>query len=401
MSRVRRVPSAILMSAIALGSSRARFSGQAGARRRDRHELKCRAGAYLAGLVLVAVVPATLLTSAASATTTSTDSSTTATLNADAAALGFDGSTVFSDDFSGTSINTANWNLGVASKAANGIWNGSTLPGGYTFSSVGAGANDQEYFSSQNISVDNGLTLSAVPDQSQPGFSYRSAAVSTYGKDPVSGTVLWEIDAKMPDSSSGMWPGIWFLPDSTAVYPAGQRTDEGEIDLFEGGYTQGSANPNTVLAMHYGGATSVVWHAPGTYPIVPDLSAGYHVYGLKFVPGVSITYYLDGQQMWQVTSNVSSLPHELLLDLQVASSQTSGWHTQTGPDTPAVSDFDIAQVAEYSASSPKTLVVTQVPAAQLPEAPSLVLFPTLGLLGFAAYVLSGRRRGRHSAKLVR
>jgi beta-glucanase (GH16 family) len=267
------------------------------------------------------------------------------------------------------------------------------------------GANDQEYFSSENISVNDGLTLSAVPDQSQPGFSYRSAAVSTYGKDPVSGTVLWEIDAKMPDSSSGMWPGIWFLPDSPAVYPPGQNSDEGEIDLFEGGYTQGSADPNTVLAMHYAGASSLEWQAPSSYPIVPDLSGGFHVYGLKYVPGVSITYYLDGQEMWQVTNNVASFPYELLLDLQVASAETVGWHTQTGPNTPAVSDFDIAQVAEYAASGAKATTTTPyspvAPAAQLPEASSMVLFPALGVLGFVAFGLSGRRRRKHAPRLVR
>jgi hypothetical protein len=31
-----------------------------------------------------------------------------------------------------------------------------------------------------------------------------------------------------------------------------------EIDLFEGGFTQGSVNPNDVLAMHYAGATADV-----------------------------------------------------------------------------------------------------------------------------------------------
>jgi hypothetical protein len=269
------------------------------------------------------------------------------TLSNDAAAVGFTGTPIFNDDFSGTSLNSNNWVEGVASKAADGIWNLKTLAGGFTFSSVGSGQYDQEYFSSQNVAVNNGLTLSAVPDTSQAGYTYRSAAISTYGKDPSSGTVLWEIDAKMPDSSSGMWPGIWFLPDSMATYPSGQSGDSAEIDLFEGGYTQGSANPNTVMAVHYGGATSVVWQAPGSYPIVSDLSAGYNVYGLKFVPGVSITYYMNGVQVWQVTTNVSTLPHQLELDLQVADSATEGWHTQTGSATPKVSDFDVAQVSEY------------------------------------------------------
>ena len=102
------------------------------------------------------------------------------------------------------------------------------------------------------------------------------------------------------------------------------------------------------MAVHYGGAHSpAVWQAPSSYSIVSDLSAGHNVYGLKFVPGVSITYYMNGVQVWQVTTNVSTLPHQLELDLQVADSATEGWHTQTGSATPVVSDFDVAQVSEY------------------------------------------------------
>jgi hypothetical protein len=125
-------------------------------------------------------------------------------LTNEAAAAGFTSAPIFNDDFSGTSLNTNNWLEGIASKAADGVWNQSTLSNGYMFSSAGSGADNAAYFSSQNISVNNGLTLSAERGSSQAGFSYRGAALSTYGKDPSNGTVLWEIDAKMPDSSSGM-----------------------------------------------------------------------------------------------------------------------------------------------------------------------------------------------------
>jgi hypothetical protein len=70
-----------------------------------------------------------------------------------------------------------------------------------------------------------------------------------------------------------------------------------------------------------------------------------------------------------------------------------------------VSDFDIAQVAEYAASSAKaaaTAPESQVaPDAQLPEASSMVLFPALGVLGFLAFAFTGRRRVRRSPRLAR
>ena len=45
------------------------------------------------------------------------------------------------------------------------------------------------------------------------------------------------------------------------------------------------------------GAQAGLWNAG------VDVSAGYHVYGYKFIPGQSITAYFDGRQVWQVDAS--------------------------------------------------------------------------------------------------
>jgi beta-glucanase (GH16 family) len=51
------------------------------------------------------------------------------------------------------------------------------------------------------------------------------------------------------------------------------------------------------------------------------LAGGYHIYGLKWIPGVSLTWYVDGVQIGQVTSARAVIPDEpmqIIMSLQVA-----------------------------------------------------------------------------------
>jgi beta-glucanase (GH16 family) len=84
----------------------------------------------------------------------------------------------------------------------------------------------------------------------------------------------------MPDSRSGAWAGLWFLEGG------------GEIDLVESGYTGlGSDKVNRVMAsnLHTSGNSQKL------YDTGVDLSADYHVYGMDYKPGKSVTIYFDGK----------------------------------------------------------------------------------------------------------
>ena len=68
-------------------------------------------------------------------------------------------------------------------------------------------------------------------------------------------------------------------------------------------------------------------------------------------PGQSITAYFDGRQVWQVQASsgitITGEPYEIILELQVAAQQASGWHTVTTSATPSAS-MDVAEVQAYS-----------------------------------------------------
>jgi hypothetical protein len=248
---------------------------------------------------------------------------------------------IFDDQFCGTSLNSNNWNTFVGSRASScTAWYG-TANGG---SAVGSpGSYDAEFFEPSQLSVNNGLSITAVSGSSESGYTWTSGALCTCGKFEFTGGYL-QIGMQQPDATTGMWPGLWMLPGSTA----NTTTDNFEIDLQEGGYTDtGSANDTEAYHEHDnnpGGTTCGGVAATGV-----DLAAGFHVYGVAWVPGQSLTYYLDGTQVGQLTSSqcgISDEPMEIILDLQVAIN-ASGWHTLEGSTTPSPSVMQISEVQVY------------------------------------------------------
>jgi beta-glucanase (GH16 family) len=151
--------------------------------------------------------------------------------------------------------------------------------------------------------------------------------ISSYDKVEFDGGYL-QVSMKEP-TGDGSWPAIWLLPGAASR----QETDNAEIDVQEGGFT-GSGNPNDVVANHlhettlqYGNDTNV-----GT-----DLTAGYDTYGIDWVPGQSITWYLNGKETEKITSAQAHIPNEpmeLILDEAVAGPSAWGWHTVADQHTP-------------------------------------------------------------------
>ncbi|TIW91624.1 glycoside hydrolase family 16 protein, partial [Mesorhizobium sp.] len=76
----------------------------------------------------------------------------------------------------------------------------------------------------------------------------------------------------------------------------------------------------------------------------------FHTYGINWVPGESITWYLDGKQMAQVTSAQVAIPDEpmqLIMSNSVANSNASGWHTALDSSTPSSMQMQIDEVQLY------------------------------------------------------
>ena len=244
---------------------------------------------------------------------------------------------LFEDTFAGTSLDHANWNTYITSKAADGSpWNAN----GFGGSGMNTGGFDAEYFSPGQVAVDNGLTLDAVRRSVHAGTTWTAGVLTTYGKFEFDGGYV-QIKAKMP-AGDGMWPGLWMLPG-----PGGSGGDNYEIDVFEGNYLMAGANPNDVDAWHLHTSNAVFGGLTNTGV---DLAAGYHVYGLKWVPGKSITWYVDNKVVGSLTNAQSSIPNEpmeLILDLQVANQTASGWRTTADPSSPSPSALQVAEVQVY------------------------------------------------------
>ncbi|RBP07119.1 glycosyl hydrolase family 16 [Roseiarcus fermentans] len=251
---------------------------------------------------------------------------------------------VFNDSFSGSSLNTADWNTYITSNAAQGYpWNKSANGSG-----VG-GPYDADYDTPAEVGVNNGLTLNAVQksvagvnDGANQTFPISAGAVSTYGKMEIDGGYV-QISMKEP-GGDGQWPSLWLLPGSGA----GSSGDNFEIDMQEGGYS-GSGNANDVLAYHLHTSGGTVG---GQVNTGVDLTAGYNTYGIDWIPGKSITWYLNGKEIAEVTSAQATIPNEpmeLIMSNQVANSSTAGWHTSLDSSSPQSMPMLVNDVQVYQA----------------------------------------------------
>ncbi|MER8556648.1 family 16 glycosylhydrolase [Mesorhizobium sp. M1217] len=251
---------------------------------------------------------------------------------------------VFEEDFSGTSLDS-DWHTYTTSNAANGWpWNSNGSGG----SGVGA-TYYADYDMPSQVSVSNGqLNLTAIKQPvsgtnngTAQTFPVTSGAVSSYGNFEFNGGYL-QVSMKAP-SGDGAWPALWLLPGQGA----GSSGDNFEIDMHEGGFTESSGPVDNNFTWHLHGPSG--WVGASIDSGV-DLTAGFHTYGINWDPGKSITWYLDGKQMAQVTSAQATIPNEpmeLIMNNGVANSNTTGWHTALDSSTPSSMQMQIDEVQLY------------------------------------------------------
>ena len=250
---------------------------------------------------------------------------------------------VFQEDFSGTTLSSY-WHTYLTSNAANGwAWNSNGSGG----SGMG-NQNNAEYDMPSQVSVSNGmLDLTAIrqPVDGIAGgtpytFPVTSGSVTSYNNFEFNGGYL-QISMKAP-SGDGAWPALWLLPGAGA----GSSGDNFEIDMQEGGMLgSGPANQNFAWHLHTPSGTF-----GGVVNTGVDLTAAFHTYAIDWQPGKSITWYLDGKQVGQVTSAQAPIPNEpmeLMLSNTVANASTSGWHTALDSSTPSTMQMQIDSIQLY------------------------------------------------------
>ena len=252
---------------------------------------------------------------------------------------------------SGSSLNHAEWNTYITSAGAGGTpWN-SNGEGGST--AAGYPDYDAEYDLARQVSQRGGTIILRATETPTRGilngepseFPFASGVLSTYGKFEFTGGYV-QITAKMP-GAAGMWPGLWMLPGSGAKGVTAANTSE--IDIFEGGARAPSGSTR---------ADMYSWHLhtpAGSYGANinshVNLTTQFNTYGLRWVPGRSITWYLNGKFIGSITSARATIPDEpmeLLISLQVATAAASYWHSVYNDFVPLNNQMLISSVKVFS-----------------------------------------------------
>lgn len=112
----------------------------------------------------------------------------------------------------------------------------------------------------------------------------------------------FEMEAKLP-KGKGVWPAFWLLG-----YRDGRRPEMDILEAYPGGVAPWGA-PGTdgiPVPMMY---APVVWRdrddqAGYSKVATPDLSAGFHRYGLKWEPDRA-TFYFDGKEVYSLQVTIS------------------------------------------------------------------------------------------------
>ena len=177
---------------------------------------------------------------------------------------------IWSDEFSGTSINTATW--------------------GYDLGNSGFGNKELENYTSrpENARIENGMLVIVARRESLGGSAYTSARLKTQGKQSFGINTWVEARIKLPQGQ-GIWPAFWMLGNSisTVGWPSC-----GEIDIME---MQGQNPFKNFGTIHWADAKGQHVSFGKTYTLPSSLAAGFHTYAISRTES-SIKWYIDRVQ---------------------------------------------------------------------------------------------------------
>ncbi len=184
-------------------------------------------------------------------------------------------------------------------------------------------------------SVSNGvLTLSAQPASASTqslidGYKYTSGMINTYNTFSQQ-YGYFEMRADLP-AGKGLWPAFWLLQTDMSWPP--------EIDVVE---VLGHDMTTLYTASHTN-QTGTHTSTGGTIK-VPDMSAGYHTYGVDWQKDY-ITYYFDGNQVWKTPTPADmNEPMYMIANLAVG----GYWPGMVDGTTPFPAEMHIDYIRAYA-----------------------------------------------------
>jgi len=236
---------------------------------------------------------------------------------------------VWSDEFNGSSLNSANWTAEIG-----------TGSGGW-------GNNELQYYTSrpQNLQVTGGNLVITAQKESYGGMNYTSARIKTQGLQNFTyGKV--EARIKLP-SGQGLWPAFWMLGSNiTSVgWPA-----SGEIDIME----RVNNNPYVNGTVH--------WDANG-YASYGNISGNldfsqFHTYSIEWDANY-IRWFVDGNKYNEIyiqngTGNTEEFqkPFFILLNMAVG----GNWPGSPNGSTPFPSQMLVDYVRVYQVANSSNII---------------------------------------------
>ena len=174
---------------------------------------------------------------------------------------------VWSDEFSGSTINSANWGFDLGG----GGWGNNELQN-YTNRSV-------------NARIENGMLVVEARRENFGGNAFTSARLKTQGKQSFGINTWVEARINAPEGQ-GVWPAFWMLGNSisTVGWPSC-----GEIDIME---IQGQNPFRNFGTIHWADVNGQHASFGGIFNSSSSLSAGFHTFAISRT-GSSIKWYVD------------------------------------------------------------------------------------------------------------
>lgn len=177
------------------------------------------------------------------------------------------------DEFDGNSLNMNYWSYQEGDGSQYGI--------------PGWGNSEQQYYSQDNVSINNGALKITARRENKGGKAYTSARIRTANKVAFTYGRI-EAKIKLPPYQ-GLWPAFWMLPDTTTY---GNWPNSGEIDIME---AKGRLSNETSAAIHFANNNNQHAYNTGTCDLNQTLSSNmkdWHTYAVEWESD-SLFFYVD------------------------------------------------------------------------------------------------------------
>jgi beta-glucanase (GH16 family) len=267
---------------------------------------------------------------------------------------------LFDDEFDGSTLDANKW--------VPTYWFGNTIDTN----------NELEWYLPNNVSVSNGtLKLTALKQTVNGGgktYNYTSGVITTgRNSSDVSKAPKFEFQygyaemrAKVP-KGKGLWPAFWTLSCDQNWPP--------EIDVTEIIGDQPTVNNMT---LHYSNSDGSDASSGGEWS-GPDLSAGWHTYGVDWEPS-AIVWYVDGVEHYRY-STAANIPAEkmyLLLNMAIG----GDWPGSPDGSTvfPATFEVDYVHVWSSRPTGSATPPAATATPTRTPTRPAATATPTRTLV---------------------